>query len=102
MRSNLKNTLALLGMGVALTTAVIVGQKTADNFTCETTPHQVFSGDTLWRIAETKCDGNIQHATDKLVSAYGTTIQIGWTIYLPENENCEIVVTNAGQVYENC
>jgi len=97
-----KNTLLLVGIVVGLVVAVIVGEETSNNFTCENTPHRVFSGDTLWRIAETKCDGNIQHATDKLVNAYGTTIQVGWTIYLPENENCEIVVTNAGQVYENC
>lgn len=71
-------------MGVALTTAVIVGQKTADNFTCETTPHQVFSGDTLWRIAETKCDGNIQHATDKLVSVRNNYSD--WVDYLLTRE----------------
>lgn len=98
----MKDTLLLIGVVVSCVIAVVIGEETSNNFTCETTPHQVFSGDTLWRIAETKCEGDIQRVTDTLVRVYGVNIQIGQNIYLPANENCEIRLTDGGQVMEEC
>jgi len=98
----MKNTLILIGIVVSCVIAVIVGEETSNNFTCENAPHQVVSGDDLWGIAETKCDGNIQRVTDTLVGVYGVNIQIGQNIYLPENENCELRLTDGGQVMEEC
>lgn len=98
----MKNTLLLVGIVVGLVVAVIVGEETSNNFTCENTPHRVQSGDDLWGIAETKCEGDIRRVTDILVNTYSSTIQIGSNIYLPANENCEIRLTDGGQVMEEC
>lgn len=100
---NIRNTLALGALTVALIIAFAYGSKRGEAFTCDpTVEHTVQYGDTLWSIAETYCDGNLQVATDKLVGAYGTTIQLGDRIYLPTNQDCDLVVTQEGQVYENC
>lgn len=99
---NLRFTLLLIGLVIAVTLSIGYGGKQAEAFTCDPTEHIVQYGDTLWAIAEKYCDGNIQHATDKLVRVYGTNIQLGERIYLPINQNCDLVVTNKGQVYENC
>lgn len=98
---NIRNTLALAGLVVGVTAAFIIGEETSNNFTCETTVHHVDYGDTLWGIAERKCEGDIQRVTDNLVDVYGTNIQLAQNIYLPENENCLLTLIN-GEVYEEC
>jgi len=75
--------------------------KNADRFTCEPDPHTVEYGDTLWAIAEAKCDGNIQSVTQNLVDTYGTNIQLGDTIWLPTNQNC-LLENRGGEVYDEC
>lgn len=102
MNSNIKNTLLLAIAFVGLATAFVIGEETSNNFNCELAPHTVQQGDTLWAIAESKCEGDIQRVTDNLVNTYGTNIQIGQNIYLPENENCELQLTEEGQVMEEC
>lgn len=99
---NLRNTLALVALFTALVFAFAYGSKRGEAFACEPTEHTVQYGDTLWRIAETYCDGNIQVVSDKLVEAYGTNIQLGNRIFLPTNQDCDLTVTDEGQVYENC
>lgn len=73
----------------------------ASRFTCNTDPHVVQYGDTLWAIAEAKCDGNIQAVTDNLVDTYGSTIQLSEIIWLPENQDC-LLVNRGGEVYDEC
>lgn len=102
MSQNLKNTLLLALAFVGIATAFVIGEETSNNFNCELTPHIVQQGNTLWGIAENKCDGDIQRVTDKLVEVYGTNIQIGQNIYLPEHENCELRLTDGGSVMEEC
>lgn len=100
---NARNTIIISAVGaVALFGAIAIGSKNGERFTCETTPHKVVAYDTLWSIAETKCDGNIQVVTDKLVAVYGTTIQTGDNIYLPSNQDCSLTLTNDGNIYEEC
>jgi hypothetical protein len=82
--------------------ALAIGGRNAERFTCDTTPHKVFAYDTLWSIAEKKCDGNIQVVTDKLVAVYGTVIQSGDNIYLPTNQDCSLKIANNGNIYEEC
>ena len=84
--------------GVAIIGAV---SDNASRFTCETDPHVVQYGDTLWAIAEAKCDGNIQAVTDNLVDTYGSTIQLSEIIWLPENQDC-LLVNRGGEVYDEC
>jgi hypothetical protein len=58
----------------------------AEAYTCYTDTVTVIPLDTLWRIAEEYCSGNITNATDDLVDKYGTTIQIGQVIELPRQD----------------
>ena len=80
----------------------------AGRFTCEPDPHTVQYGDTLWAIAEAKCDGNIQAVTDNLVDTYGTNIQLGDAIWLPTSQDCLLEVRDLGttifdgQVWDTC
>lgn len=52
---------------------------------CENKSVIVAEGDTLWRIAETYCKGDVQKATDKLVAQYGTDIRPSQEITLPQD-----------------
>lgn len=99
---NIRNTLLLIALVVGAMVAFIVGEETSNNFTCDPTVHHVDYGDTLWAIAESKCEGDIQRVTDELVRVYGTNIQLAQNIYLPQNENCELRLTDGGQVMEEC
>ncbi|NDB08482.1 MAG: hypothetical protein EBX97_07435 [Actinobacteria bacterium] len=58
----------------------------AEAYTCYGDKVTVIAWDTLWRIAEEYCSGNISNATDDLVDKYGTTIQIGQVIDLPRQD----------------
>ncbi len=102
MNDSLKNTLLLASAVIGLAIAFVIGEETSNNFTCNLAPHTVQQGDTLWAIAEQNCEGDIQRVTDKLVKVYGITIQVGRNIYLPEHENCELRLTDGGQVMEEC
>ena len=102
MNTNLKLNLLLALAFFGVVMGFLIGEATSNNFTCNLAPHTVQQGDTLWAIAEQNCEGDIQRITDKLVDVYGITIQIGQNIYLPENENCEIQLTESGQVIEAC
>lgn len=100
---NARNTIFISAIGaVALFGAIAIGGANGERFTCETTPHKVSAYDTLWSIAEQKCDGNIQVVTDKLVAVYGTVIQAGDNIYLPTNQDCSLKMANNGNIYEEC
>lgn len=102
MNSNLKLNLLLATAFVGVITAFVIGEETSNNFNCELSPHTVVHGDTLWAIAENKCEGDIRRVTDILVTVYGADIRIGNNIYLPENENCELTLTDGGEVTEEC
>ena len=102
MNRNFKSTLLLATAIIGVTAAFVIGEETSNNFNCELAPHTVQQGDTLWGIAESKCEGDIQRVTDALVKVYGVNIQIGQNIYLPEHENCELRLTDGGQVMEEC
>lgn len=58
---------------------------TGEKFSCDNSGHLVVEGDTLWRIAEQKCSGNIQKATDTAMKTYGTGLVIGTTVFMPSN-----------------
>ena len=79
----------------------VVRLQTLDDFSCEAEPRTVLESDTLWGIAESKCDGNIQSVVDNLVDVYGTTIHAGDTIWLPLANEC-LLDNRGGQVYDTC
>ena len=57
----------------------------ASRMHCENKSVIVAEGDTLWRIAEKHCKGDVQKATDKLVAQYGTDIRPSQEITLPQD-----------------
>ena len=71
---------------------------TDSQFHCRGQAIQILEGDTLWWIAHENCDGNIINVVDKLLKAYGDDLIVGQTIYLPVHTNCELRVTDGGQV----
>jgi LysM domain len=73
----------------------------AQAFSCDPEPHSVEYGDTLWAIAEAKCEGNLETVTDNLVAVYGSNIQVGWTIWLPTDQDC-LLENRDGQIYDEC
>jgi hypothetical protein len=78
-------------------------QNRQDNeFFCNGAPHTIKDGDTLYWIARTNCDGNTMNVVDQLVRVYGTDLTVGDTIYLPTHQNCELRLTDGGQVMEDC
>jgi hypothetical protein len=74
-------------------------QQATDNlFHCRGQAIQILEGDTLWWIAHENCDGNITNVVDKLIKFYGNDLIVGKTIYLPVHSNCELRLTDGGQV----
>ncbi len=71
-------------------------------FFCNGAPITIKEGDTLYWIAREHCEGNTRNVVDKLVNIYGTDLTIGDTIYLPVHPNCELRLTDGGQVMEDC
>jgi hypothetical protein len=96
-----RHALAWVAACVGLVGVIGLASANADRFTCDPEPHTVQYGDTLWAIAQAKCDGNIQAVTDNLVNTYGTTIQAGWQIWLPTSNDCRLELRN-GEVWESC
>ena len=74
----------------------------ANEFFCNGSPVQVKEGDTLYWIARTNCDGNTMNVVDQLVSVYGTTLNVGDTIYLPTHPKCKFRLTDGGQPVDGC
>lgn len=95
---------AVVGWALAVVAGMALIGFASDNasrFTCQPDPHSVQYGDTLWAIAEAKCEGNIQAVTDNLVDTYGTNIQLGDTIWLPTDEDC-LLENRGGEIYDGC
>jgi hypothetical protein len=78
-------------------------QQATDNlFHCRGQAIQILEGDTLWWIAHENCEGNITNVIDKLLKVYGDDLIVGKTIYLPVHSDCELRLTDGGQVMEEC
>ena len=92
---------AWVGAAIALFGLIALASDRHANFTCDPEPHSVQYGDTLWAIAEAKCEGNIQYVTDNLVDVYGTNIQLGQSIWLPTSDEC-LLEQRGGEVYDEC
>lgn len=96
MRTTTKVILAVSALALI---GFIVGN--SSSFECDSEPHSVERGDTLWAIAETKCDGNIGAVVDNLVVVYGDTIHAGDTIWLPTESKC-LLENRDGHIYDEC
>ena len=96
----MRKTLIILSMffvGILFYSATMAG----DKYNCDNRQYEVADGDTLWRIAERFCQGNIQSATDDAVKTYGNGLSVGMIIIMPSHNGCEIIV-NKYPNYEKC
>jgi hypothetical protein len=90
--------LTALVVGVAI---IATASYNASRFTCDSDAHLVHYGDTLWAIAEAKCDGNIGAVVDNLVDIYTATIHPGDLIWLPLSQSCLLVLRD-DEIYDEC
>lgn len=89
--------------GVSLRRALVVGALVgvawvaharliaSPSFVCDATPVVAKEGDTLWAIAEARCDGDIRQATDEAYRAFGS-LSVGELVAMPEREGCRLVL----------
>jgi hypothetical protein len=92
-----------LVVATALTFSFLTAQQQRDNeFFCNGSPITIQEGDTLYWLTRTLCDGNTMNALDAVVDFYGTTLTVGDTLYLPTHNNCELRMTDGGDVFEDC
>lgn len=96
-----KATLLWVAVGGAVFALLGYLSQRAQAFSCDAEPHTVQYGDTLWGIAEAKCDGNLEAVTDNLVAVYGSPIQVGLTVWLPTDQEC-LLENRDGQIYDEC
>jgi len=87
--------------GVSLRRALVVGALVAvasvayarlgasPSFVCDATPVVAEEGDTLWGIAEARCEGDIRQATDEAFLAFGP-LSVGEWVVMPEREGCRL------------
>jgi len=71
-------------------------------FTCDSREVIVHEYDTIWSIVNTNCSGNVSVVVDRMVEKYGTNIQIGQRIFLFANEDCDLRITDGGEVFQDC
>jgi len=71
-------------------------------YTCPAVSIVAEPGDDYWGYAERYCDGNIAAVADDLVGIYGMPLEVGRVIHLPKSDECEMFVTDGGEVYERC
>ena len=77
------------------------------SYTCDSKPIIVQaqadgSHQTLYALANAYCRGNISEAVNDLVDTYGVDIQVGQRIFLPTNNDCQLRMTDGGDVFEEC
>lgn len=71
-------------------------------FTCDSREVIVHEYDTIWGIVNANCSGNVSVAVDRMVEKYGTNIQVGQHIFLLANEDCDLRITDGGEVFQDC
>lgn len=59
------------------------------SFVCDTTPVIASEGDTVWAIAEAKCEGDIRQATDEAFRIVGS-LSVGELVVMPKHEGCRL------------
>lgn len=72
------------------------------NYACDSTPHIVQEGDTIYDLVMANCTGMLDKAVDDNVETYGTNLQIGQQIFLQSDPDCPLRVTDGGEVYADC
>lgn len=97
----------LLGVLIAIALAVALmfyrqTQNAINAYNCDSRPILVGEGVTLYQIVSYNCSGNLGEALDDAVDIYGTNLGVGQQIFLPQNNDCNLRLTDGGDVYEDC
>jgi hypothetical protein len=74
-------TLALVGALAA--GGLLAAEVFTPDYSCDGTVVIVQEGDTLWRLAEQHCTGDVRAAADALVEKYGTDVRPTQEVRLP-------------------
>lgn len=74
---------AVMAVFFAVVSHGMYQELTAPAYECEQAPVVVEQGDTLWSIAEKRCEGDLLEVRYELIQSYGTEIQLGQIIQLP-------------------
>lgn len=92
-------------IGIALAVATmfyIQTQRAIDAYICDSRSIIVRQGDTMFDLVTQNCDGNLSRALDDAVDRYGTNLAIGQQVFLPQNNDCYLYLTDGGEVAEDC
>jgi hypothetical protein len=106
-RENMKTQNILLGIlvGIALSISAMFylqTEKAIDAYICDSRPIIVSDGITLFDLVTRNCDGNLGEALDDAVDTYGTNLVVGQQVFLPRNNDCNLRMTDGGEVFEDC
>jgi hypothetical protein len=103
---NKKSNLIMVGAIVIMAVFAVKTLREMDRqmnaYSCETSKHLVLEGETLYQIVRANCQGNKTEALDDAVSTYGTELQVGQVIYLPQNNDCQLRITDGNEPVEDC
>lgn len=97
----------LLGILIAIALAVAFmfyrqTEEAINAYICDSQEIIVNEGVTLYDIVRAQCDGNLSEALDDAVDTYGTNLDVGQRIFLPQNNDCQLRRNDGGYVYEDC
>jgi hypothetical protein len=92
-----------IGIAIAVATMFYIQtQKAIDAYICDSRSIIVRQGDTMFDLVTQNCSGNLGEALDDAVDIYGTNLAVGQQIFLPQNNDCNLRITDGGEVFEDC
>ena len=100
-----RNALLVVLIAIAVVVAVMFyrqNEKALNAYICDSTEIIVNDGVTLYDIVQAQCDGNLSEALDDVVDIYGANIGAGQRIFLPQSNDCQLRLTDNGEVFEDC
>jgi hypothetical protein len=100
-----RNILTAILIVIAVVIAVMFyrqNEKALNAYICDSSETIVNEGVTLYDIVQAQCDGNLSEALDDVVDTYGTNLSVGQRIFLPRNNDCQLRMTDGGEVWEDC
>lgn len=101
--------LGYLALGLIAGIALPIGFRNymnADSYKCDKVAIKAEVGDDYWGYLQDHCTGNLENASNDVVSFYGPTLMPGRIIYLPTSDRCDlewVKMSNGNEyVYESC
>lgn len=92
-----------IGIAIAVATMFYIQtQRAIDAYICDSRSIIVRQNDTMFDLVTQNCSGNLGEALDDAVDIYGTNLGIGQQVFLPQNNDCNLRLTDGGDVFEDC